>query len=60
MSDVLKLSHSIGIINKGKIIFNGGINKLIKSDNKIVINLKNALFLWHDSNHLIIENLKIF
>jgi ABC-type multidrug transport system ATPase subunit len=60
MSDVLKLSHSIGIINKGKIIFNGGINKLIKSDNKIVINLKNALFLWHDSNHLIIENLKNF
>ena len=58
LSDVLKLSHSIGIINQGKIILNGDIRKLIKSENKIIINLKNALFHWHDLNHFIIENLK--
>lgn len=58
LSDVLKLSHSIGIINQGKIILNGDILKLIKSQNKTVLNLKNALFHWHDSNHFIIENLK--
>lgn len=58
LSDVLKLSHSIGIINQGKIILNGNIQKLIKSQNEIVINLRNALFHWHDSNHYIIENLK--
>ena len=58
LSDVLKLSHSIGIINQGKIILNGDIQKLIKSQNEIVINLRNALFHWHDSNHIIIENLK--
>lgn len=58
LSDVLKLSHSIGIINQGKIILNGDIRKLIRSENKTVINLKNALFHWHDSNQLIIENLK--
>lgn len=58
LSDVLKLSHSIGIINQGKLILNGEIRKLIKSQNKVVINLKNALFNWHDSNHFIIENLK--
>jgi len=58
LSDVLKLSHSIGIINQGKIILNGDIQKLVKSQNKMVINLKNALFNWHDLNHSIIENLK--
>jgi ABC-type multidrug transport system ATPase subunit len=58
LSDVLKLSHSIGIINQGKIILNGDIQKLVKSQNKTVINLKNALFNWHDLNHSIIENLK--
>lgn len=58
LSDVLKLSHSIGIINQGKIILNGNIQKMLMSKNKTVINLKNALFSWHDSNHLIIENLK--
>jgi ABC-type multidrug transport system ATPase subunit len=58
LSDVLKLSHSIGIINQGKIILNGNIQKLIKSQNEIAINLRNALFHWHDSNHYIIENLK--
>ena len=58
LSDVLKLSHSIGIINQGKIILNGDIQKLLKSQNKTVINLKNALFNWHDLNHSIIENLK--
>ena len=58
LSDVLKLSHSIGIINQGKIILNGNIQKLLKSQNKTVINLKNALFNWHDLNHSIIENLK--
>ncbi len=58
LSDVLKLSHSIGIINQGKIILNGDIQKLVNSQNKTVINLKNALFHWHDSNHFIIENLK--
>ena len=58
LSDVLKLSHSLGIINQGKIILNGDIQKLIKSQNEIVINLRNALFHWHDSNHIIIENLK--
>ena len=58
LSDVLKLSHSIGIINQGKLILNGDIHKLFKSQNKVVINLKNALFNWHDLNHSIIENLK--
>jgi ABC-type multidrug transport system ATPase subunit len=58
LSDVLKLSHSLGIINQGKIILNGDIQKLIKSQNEIVINLRNALFQWHDSNQIIIENLK--
>ena len=42
LSDVLKLSHSIGIINQGKLILNGDIHKLFKSQNKVVINLKNA------------------
>jgi len=58
LSDVLKLSHSIGIINEGKIILNGKIQKMLISKNKTVIKLKNALFQWHDSNQLIIENLK--
>ena len=58
LSDVLKLSHSIGVINQGKIILNGDIRKMLTSRNKMVINLKNALFHWHDSNSFIIENLK--
>jgi len=59
LSDVLKLSHLIGIINQGKIILNGDLQKFIKSENKTVINLKNALFQWQESNQLIIENLKM-
>jgi len=59
LSDVLKLSHLIGIINHGKIILNGDLQKFIKSENKTVINLKNALFQWQESNQLIIENLKM-
>jgi ABC-type multidrug transport system ATPase subunit len=58
LSDVLKLSHSIGIINQGKIILNGNIQKLKKSQNEIVINLRKALFHWHDTNQIVIENLK--
>jgi ABC-type multidrug transport system ATPase subunit len=58
LSDVLKLSHSIGVINHGKIILNGDIRKILTSRNKMVINLKNALFNWHDSTSFIIENLK--
>lgn len=60
LSDVLKLSNSIGILNKGKIILNGEINKLIKSKNKTVVKLKNALIDWQGTNNSIIENLKKF
>lgn len=58
LTDVLKLSHYIGVIDHGKIIFNGELTKLVKSKNQTVLNLKKALFDSHDANSIIIENLK--
>ncbi len=56
LSDVIRLSQKIGIAEKGKIIFQGDIQKFWKSKNSIAKRLKLALISWKNQTDLLINN----
>lgn len=58
ISDILKLSSEIGIIENGKIVFQGNWQKFKTSKNKQANKLKNALIYWKEQTDQLIENLK--
>lgn len=59
ITDILKLSEKVGLIEKGKIIFQGDWGKFGSSKNKLILRLKNAMVEWKNQTDLLIENLKI-
>jgi ABC-type multidrug transport system ATPase subunit len=58
LSDILKLSQKVGIMEKGKMCFQGNWQQFSKSQNKLVLRLKNAMIEWKIQTDEIIENLK--
>ena len=58
LSDILKLSQKVGIMEKGKMCFQGNWRQFSKSQNKLVLRLKNAMIVWKSQTDEIIENLK--
>lgn len=59
VSDILKLSDQVGILNQGKLVFQGNWMKFSRSKNKYVIRLKDAFLSWKKTTDLIIDNLNI-
>jgi ABC-type multidrug transport system ATPase subunit len=56
LSDVIRLSHKIGITEKGKIIFQGDNQKFWKSKNTVVCRLKNAMITWKNQTDLLLKS----
>ena len=46
LGDVVRLSQIIGIMEKGKVVFQGNREKFWNSKNKIALRLKSAMILW--------------
>jgi ABC-type multidrug transport system ATPase subunit len=58
LADILMLSHSIGIMDNGKLIFQGSWTKFKESTNTVVLKLKNAIIDWDNQMKGLINNLK--
>ncbi len=56
--DIIKMSHKLGIIENGKIVFQGNWPRFWKSNNKIANRLKQAMFNWKLETDALLNNLK--
>ena len=56
ISDVIRLSQKIGIMDKGNIIFQGNMSKFWSSKNKIATKLKHAMIFWKQETDILINN----
>jgi ABC-type multidrug transport system ATPase subunit len=59
ITDILKLSDQVGLIENGKIVFQGNWKKFASSKNKLVLRLKNAMIEWKSQTDMLIQNLNI-
>jgi molybdate transport system ATP-binding protein len=60
LSDIIRLSQKIGIMEKGKVVFRGSRTKFWNSKNKIVQRLKNAMITWKNETDIWIKNQNTF
>jgi ABC-type dipeptide/oligopeptide/nickel transport system ATPase component len=58
LTDILQLSHSVGIMEKGKLVFQGSWEKFKNSPNPVVNRLKQAILSWDDQMKGLINNLR--
>ena len=58
LTDILQLSHSVGIMENGKLVFQGSWTKFKDSPNKIVLRLKKAILDWDNQMKNLINNLR--
>jgi ABC-type multidrug transport system ATPase subunit len=58
LTDILQLSQSVGIMEKGKLVFQGPWDKFKNSPNAVVIRLKQAILSWDDQMKGLINNLR--
>jgi ABC-type multidrug transport system ATPase subunit len=58
LTDILQLSQSVGIMEKGKLIFQGSWEKFKNSTNLSVLTLKKAILHWDDQMKGVINNLR--
>jgi ABC-type multidrug transport system ATPase subunit len=56
--DIIKMSDKLGIIERGKIAFQGNWNKFWASKNKIALRLKQAMLNWKIETDSLLNNLK--
>jgi ABC-type multidrug transport system ATPase subunit len=56
--DIIKMSNKLGIIEKGKISFQGGWDKFWGSTNRIALRLKQAMLNWKIETDSLLNNLK--
>lgn len=56
--DIIKMSHKLGIITRGKIAFQGNWQKFWASRNKIALRLKQAMLNWKSETDSLLSNLK--
>ncbi len=55
--DILKMSHRLGIIENGRMVFQGNWDKFWISPNKIAKRLKQAMIDWKNDTDAILNNL---
>ncbi len=58
LTDILQLSQSVGVMEKGKLVFQGSWDKFKTSPNSIVLRLKQAILSWDDQMKGLINNLR--
>ena len=58
LTDILQLSQSVGIMEKGRLIFQGSWEKFKTSTNVSVLTLKKAILHWDDQMKGVINNLR--
>jgi iron(III) transport system ATP-binding protein len=58
LTDILQLGHSVGIMEKGKLAFQGSWEKFKNSPNPVVNRLKQAILSWDDQMKDLINNLR--
>ena len=58
LTDILQLSHSVGIMENGKLVFQGSWAKFKDSTSKVVLRLKKAILDWDSQMNDLINNLR--
>ncbi|MDE2393495.1 MAG: ABC transporter ATP-binding protein [Cytophagales bacterium] len=58
LTDILQLSHSVGIMENGKLVFQGSWAKFKDSTNTVVLRLKKAILDWDSQMKGLINNLR--
>lgn len=58
LTDILQLSHSVGIMENGKLVFQGSWAKFRESTNTVVLRLKKAILDWDSQMKGLINNLR--
>jgi len=58
LTDILQLSHSVGIMENGKLVFQGSWTKFKDSPDKVVLRLKKAILDWDNQMKSLINNLR--
>jgi ABC-type multidrug transport system ATPase subunit len=58
LTDILQLSHKVGIMENGKLVFQGSWDKFKESTNKVVLRLRKAILDWDNQMKDLIKNLK--
>jgi ABC-type multidrug transport system ATPase subunit len=58
LTDILQLSHSVGIMENGKLVFQGSWTKFKESSNSVVLRLKKAILDWDNQMKGLINNLR--
>ena len=58
LTDILQLSQSVGIMEKGKLVFQGSWDKFKLSTNLLVLSLKQAILNWDDQLKGVINSLR--
>lgn len=58
LTDILQLSHSVGIMENGKLVFQGSWAKFKDSTSKVVLRLKKAILDWDSQMKGLINNLR--
>ena len=58
LTDILQLSHSVGIMENGKLVFQGSWTKFKESANTVVLRLKKAILDWDSQMKGLINNLR--
>lgn len=58
LTDILQLSHSVGIMENGKLVFQGSWTKFKESTNTVVLRLKKAILDWDSQMKGLINNLR--
>ena len=58
LTDILQLSQRVGIMERGKLVFQGSWDKFKTSPNSVVMRLKQAILSWDDQMKGLINNLR--
>ena len=58
LTDILKLSHTVGILENGRMVFQGSWPKIKNSSKAVVLRLKKAILEWDEQMKGLINNLR--
>jgi len=58
LTDILKLSHTVGILENGRMVFQGSWPKFKNSSKAVVLRLKKAILEWDEQMKGLINNLR--
>ena len=58
LTDILKLSHTVGIMENGRLVFQGSWIKFKDSSKTVVLRLKKAILDWDEQMKGLINNLR--